>query len=80
MIRTVISLDPEQKAWLDDTARELGKPMTEIVREALSQYRIRQNLNRKPKLGTLLKRTQGIWRRGDGLAWQRKLRAEWGDR
>jgi metal-responsive CopG/Arc/MetJ family transcriptional regulator len=80
MIRTVISLDPEQKAWLDNVAKERGKSMTEIVREALTHYRKRQDRGKNSTLPTLLKRTQGIWRQGDGLAWQRKLRDEWGDR
>jgi len=77
VIRTVISLDPEQKAWLDDTARELGRPMTEIVREALAHYRLSHGRGKKSTYRTLLRRTQGIWKRGDGLTWQRKLRHEW---
>jgi hypothetical protein len=28
----------------------------------------------------LLERTRGIWKRGDGLAWQKKLRGEWDKR
>lgn len=79
-IRTIISLDPEQKAWLDGLARETGKSMTAIVREALAAYRAQQNRKRKPVLDDLLAQTSGTWKKGDGLAWQRRLRDEWDDR
>lgn len=79
-VRTIISLDPEQKAWLDTQARETGKSMTAIVREALAAYRAQQNRKRKPDLEDLLKQTSGTWKQGDGLAWQRRLRDEWDDR
>jgi len=77
MVRTVISLDPEEKAWLDEKARETGKPMTAVVREAVARYRVQDTKRKKPPLGALLESSRGIWKRGDGLAWQRKLRGEW---
>lgn len=80
MVRIVISLDPEEKAWLDDTARRSGKPMTAVVREALARYRAQDGRRNKAALATLLANTRGIWKRGDGLAWQRKLRGEWDKR
>ena len=76
MVRIVISLDPEEKAWLDDTARRSGKPMTAVVREALARYRAQDGRRNKAALAN----TRGIWKRGDGLAWQRKLRGEWDKR
>lgn len=79
-IRTIISLDPEQKAWLDAQARDTGKSMTAIVREALAAYRTQQNRKRKPDLEDLLNQTSGSWKRGEGLDWQRRLRKEWDDR
>jgi predicted transcriptional regulator len=80
MVRTIISLDPEEKAWLDEKARQTGKSMTAIVREAVARYRAQDAKRNKPSLAMLLERTRGIWKRGDGLAWQRKLRGEWGKR
>lgn len=77
MVRTVISLDPELKAWLDKKAKESGKPMTAVVREALAEYRADQTARSRPSRPELLERTRGIWKQGDGLAWQRKLRDEW---
>ena len=69
MVRTVVSLDPEDKAWLDGKARETGKSMTAIVREAVARYRADDARRRKAPLAVLLERTSGIWKHGDGLAW-----------
>jgi hypothetical protein len=77
MVRTVISLDPEDKAWLDRKAQETGKPMTALVREAVTRYRSEDGRRGKASLGDLLDKTRGLWKRGDGLAWQKKMRDEW---
>lgn len=77
MVRTVISLDPEEKAWLDRKSRETGKPMTALVREAVARYRAEDGKRRRSALTDLLDQTSGLWKQGDGLAWQRKLRGEW---
>ena len=76
MVRTVISMEEEDKAWLDEKAAQEGVPMTALVRRAIRLLRQREGLSDLP-LSDLLARTQGIWRAGDGLAWQRSLRDEW---
>jgi len=76
MIRTIISLDPEDKSWLDRTATERGVPMTELVREAIRRFRSTTS-EPAPTFDALLDRTRGLWRQGDGLAWQDRLRDEW---
>lgn len=80
MIRTVISLQPDAKAWLDDHARQTGRSMTDLVREAVERYRVEQTDARRPSRTELLERTRGSWQHGDGLAWQRAMRAKWDDR
>ena len=80
MIRTLISIDPEEKAWLDRKARELGVPMTAVVREAIARYRIEESRRGKNRLAEALEQTRGLWRHGDGLAWQRKQRDDWAGR
>ena len=77
MVRTVISLDPEDKAWLDRKARETGKSMTALVREAVSRYRMEDGKRRKSSLNDLLEKTKGLWKQGDALSWQKKMRDEW---
>ena len=80
MIRTLISIDPEEKAWLDRKARELGVPMTAVVREAVARYRLEESRSGNDGLADALEQTRGLWRHGDGAAWQRQHRDEWKDR
>ncbi|HKI06395.1 MAG TPA: ribbon-helix-helix domain-containing protein [Thermoanaerobaculia bacterium] len=78
MIRTLISLEDEDKKWLDRKAKEEGLTMTELVRVAVRRYREQCEASQAAEsLEQLLGRTAGIWREGDGLAYQRAVRDEW---
>jgi hypothetical protein len=72
MPRTVISIDADDKAWLDRKAAQAGVSMTEIVRQAIR--RMRQD---EESFESLLNQTRGKWRHGDGLAYQRRMRRQW---
>ena len=76
MIRTVISLDEESKEWLDQQARQEHVSTAELIRTAVRKYRDEKKREALP-LSDLLKQTSGIWKGGDGLAYQRLLRKEW---
>lgn len=79
MVRTLISLDAEEKAWLDRAAKREGVPMTRLVRRAIR--RLRDEEASDPKgFERLLQETSGLWKAGDGLAYQRRLRGEWNRR
>jgi len=75
--RTLINLDPGDKQWLDAEAAARGVSMARLVREAVHEYRVREQAASRPTLQRALNQTAGIWRRGDGLAWQQRLRDEW---
>ncbi|MHB1947699.1 MAG: ribbon-helix-helix protein, CopG family [Gammaproteobacteria bacterium] len=77
MVRTVISLENSEKKWLDKQAHLRHVPMTEIVREALRHYRSKIESEKQPTIENLLAQTAGIWKKGDGLEYQKKLRDEW---
>lgn len=77
MSRTIINLDPEDKQWLDRQARARHVPMTALVREAVREYRVRQQSRDRPGLAATLSRTAGIRHGEDALAWQRRIRDEW---
>jgi hypothetical protein len=78
MIRTLISLEDEDKTWLDQRAKEEGLTMTELVRTAVRQYREQCEASEAAEsLEQLLRRTAGIWQGEDGLAYQRAVRGEW---
>ena len=73
MIRTIISLDKKDKSWLDNKSAETGLPMSEIVRQAIRRMQEKE----EAAFDRSLKRTSGIWRHGDGLNYQRRMRKEW---
>lgn len=77
MVRTVISLDEDDKRWLDARANDEGVPMTELVRRAVRRFR---EVESAPTFDELIDAARGTWRHGDGLAWQRALRGEWDER
>ena len=56
-----------KSASIYDVAREAGVSVSEIVRQAIQRAR----------LSDLLESTKGTWRQGDGLRYQRRVRAEW---
>ena len=76
MVRTVISLDEESKKWLEQQAREENISAAELIRTAVRKYRDEKRREALP-LKDLLKQTSGIWKPGDGLTYQRRLRKEW---
>jgi hypothetical protein len=78
MIRTLISLDDEDKRWLDRKAKEDGMTMAQLVRIAVRRYREQcEREATQPSLEELLRRTSGLWPGGDGLEAQLRLRGEW---
>jgi hypothetical protein len=77
MPRTLINLDPDDKNWLDGEAKARNVSMTELVRQAVRAFRVREESLSHPTMHTALEQTAGIWRRGDGLAYQQHVRDEW---
>jgi hypothetical protein len=73
MTRMLISLDENDRRWLKQRAQEAGVPMSEVVRQAIRQA---QENGQKP-MKELLESTKGLWREGDGLRYQRRIRKEW---
>lgn len=73
MVRTIISLDDDDREWLERKAASEGVPMTKLVREAIRLMR----QQRDASFERLFDQTSGLGRKGDGLAHQRRLRREW---
>lgn len=77
MLRTVVSFEPAEKAWLDQEAKIERVSMTKIVRKALELYRASVESQKRPSFSELLKKTAGTYKHVDGLKFQRQLREEW---
>jgi hypothetical protein len=76
MIRTLICIEPDDKAWLERTARRERIPMTRLVGHAIK--RLREESESSPsRFHLLLRETSGMQKFGDALAYQRRLRREW---
>ena len=72
-----MSLAPRDKEWLDRHARSRRVAASQIVREALAEYRTRHELD-DASLSSILAATRGVWRhRETPLAFQRRIRREW---
>lgn len=77
MPRIVVNLDEKDKAWLDQQAVLRRIPMTELVRRAVHDFRVREQSMSKLALQDALARTAGIWQAGDGFEYQERIRKEW---
>jgi hypothetical protein len=73
MTRMLISLEENDRRWLEQRSQEAGVPMAEVVRQAIRQA---QESGQKP-MKELLASTQGLWRQGDGLRYQVRIRKDW---
>ena len=79
MTRTIITLDPDDRAWLMRKAKLERTPMTELVRRAVRQFR-KQSGPQKSDFERLLGETSGLWKQGDALAYQDRVRGDWDKR
>ena len=73
MTRMILSLEDQDKSWLERQAAQQGVSMAEVVRSAIRS----QRKNEEEPLEKLLAKTRGVWRSGDGLRYQRRVRTEW---
>ncbi len=79
MVRTVISLESEDKTWLDRKAKDEQVSMAELIRRAVRRLREESESEARP-LQQQLQETSGIWKGEDGLSFQQRMREEWADR
>jgi hypothetical protein len=71
--RTTITLEADDKEWLERKAQAEGVSMAELVRKAIRRLRQQEDVS----FEKLLKQTGGLRQGGDGLAYQRRLRKKW---
>jgi len=74
MTRILADLPEDDVKWLDAQAAEQGKSRAQLLREAVSAYRVEES-----KEG--IEKYFGIWKDrtdiGDAVDWQRRERASW---
>ena len=73
MPRSLVSFDVDDKKWLEKKSAEIGKSMSYLIRTAVKKMRESE----EKSFDSLLTQTSGIWKHGDGLEYQQRVREEW---
>ena len=72
--RTIITIPEEDKRWLESYSSLHRVSVAEAIRQGirrLKEAELYENYQ------TLVQNTKGIWKKGDGLTYQKKMRDEW---
>lgn len=78
MTRTIITISDKEKAWIFKQAKKENISMAELIRRALAFYEKNAPPCRPSRdFENALLSTIGIWKKEDGLTYQKKLRDEW---
>lgn len=72
--RTIITLPEEDKEWLETYGHANQISMAEAIRRGI--HKLKEN-EVQETYRAIVENTQGIWKQGDGLDYQRKMRSEW---
>lgn len=72
--RIIISIPDEDKLWLEGYSKVQQISVAEAIRQGIEQLKKSKQQQTYQKL---VEKTRGIWKKGDGLTYQKKLRAEW---
>lgn len=72
--RIIITLPVEVRVWLTGYSRAHGISVAEAIRQGIERLKETEGQELYQRL---LEGTRGLWRQGDGLAYQQKMRAEW---
>ncbi len=78
MVRTILSIEEDDKTWLDLKAAEEKISRAELIRQAVRFFR-KASETQARSFHRLLEDTSGIWKGEDGLAYQQRVRDEWAD-
>ena len=76
-VRTLIAFEPAQKSWLDRRARSTGRPVAQLVRDAVDFARRADSGSGRSDWAGALASVKGIRKGEDGLEVQQRLREEW---
>ena len=75
--RTIITLSEEDKRWLESYSNLHRMSVAEAIRRGIHKLKEAEFLE---NYRTLVQNSRGLWGKGDGLVYQKKIRAEWDSR
>jgi hypothetical protein len=82
-MRTIVDIPENEIKALDLLGKKRNLSRAALVREAVEKYLLEENIQAKSNLDKyfgILKDDPTVFEGMDGLAWQKKMRAEWADR
>ena len=72
--RTIITLPEEDKLWLESYSKAYRISVAEAIRQGIKQLKESKT---QDTYNTLVQNTRGVWKKGDGLKYQERIRSEW---
>ena len=72
--RTIITLPEEDKGWLESYGKAHNVSVAEAIRRSIRKLREDSS---SETYEIMVRKTRGLWKKGDGLQYQNKLRSEW---
>ena len=76
MLRTIITINEEDKEWLDHFSHANHQSMAQTIRRAIQHFR---QQNKKGQNKNILEKTAGLWKKNKktGLRYVEESRREW---
>jgi len=75
--RTIITLSEEDKRWLESYSSLHRVSVAEAIRQGIRKLKEAEFFE---NYRTVVENSKGLWKKGDGLDYQQKIRAEWNSR
>jgi hypothetical protein len=76
-VRTIITLSEEDKQWLESYSSLHHMSVAEAVRRGIRKLK---EAEFSENYKTLVLNSKGLWKKGDGLTYQKQIRTEWDSR
>jgi hypothetical protein len=75
--RTIITLSEEDKRWLESYSSLHRVSVAEAIRQGIRKLKEAELFE---NYQTIVQNSKGLWKKGDGLDYQKAIRAEWNSR
>jgi hypothetical protein len=72
--RTIVTISEDDKLWLVGYSKAQKISVAKAIRRGIKCLK---ESTREKTYHRLVENTKGIWKKGDGLKYQEKLRSEW---
>ena len=73
-VRTIITLSEEDKKWLESYSSLHHMSVAEAIRRGIKKLKEAEFYE---NYKSLVLNSKGLWKKGDGLTYQRQIRSEW---